>query len=217
MSEILAIISVAVLSSFGHCYSMCGGFNIAFVRLNQNEQNPFILSLVYHSFRILAYVCLGFLFGSFGSILAINAKIQNLSFFLLGLFMVFLGLALIIRGKILALIENAFIYEKFLKVPIKRAMNFKGIKGGVILGFLNGLIPCGLVYFYLASAMSKNSINGALIMLIFGLSTLPALLFFSLISNALNQNFKQLFSILSYILIILYGIILAYLGLRGFK
>ncbi len=45
-----------------------------------------------------------------------------------------------------------------------------------ILGLLNGLLPCGLVYFFaITAASTANILSGALVMLIFGLSTIPAM------------------------------------------
>jgi sulfite exporter TauE/SafE len=47
----------------------------------------------------------------------------------------------------------------------------------ILLGFLNGLLPCGMVYLALGSAMSTGKpIDAALFMALFGLGTMPALL-----------------------------------------
>jgi len=45
-----------------------------------------------------------------------------------------------------------------------------------ILGLLNGLLPCGLVYFFaITAASTASALDGAIVMLIFGLSTVPAM------------------------------------------
>ena len=283
--DFLAVISVALLSSFSHCYAMCGGFNIAFLRLNsasndenvgvnsnensqntensslnskhnlqnstnlnknsansalnsarnsQNNENStisklnptnstpstkktsikFTLSLVYHIFRVLAYMLLGVIFGAFGNVLSFLNK--GIFFFVLGIFMVLLGLALNFRGQFLAFFENPFFFNLFAKKMWQR-LNFKGYKSAVVLGFCNGFVPCGLVYFYLALAMSQDSlIQSAFIMLVFGVCTLPALLFFneifSLLQRAFGAKFQNLWTKIAYFIIILYGIYLAYLG-----
>ncbi|KQI24484.1 membrane protein, partial [Campylobacter coli CVM 41963] len=67
------------------------------------------------------------------------------------------------------------------------SMGFKGVKSAMILGFANGFVPCGLVYFFLANAMSRQNVTESiLVMLVFGLSTLPAMLFFVKISQYLG-------------------------------
>lgn len=265
--DILATMSVAVLSSFSHCYAMCGGFNLAFLRLNsatninpslnlapknfeqnpnQNELNsaktaqisrvnsaqnannrsnftrnlaqnsaPFALILTYHSFRIIAYTLLGVIFGAFGNVLAFLNK--GVLFFALGVFMVLLALALNYKGKFLAFFENPFFFNAFAK-KVWQKVKFKGYKSAVILGFCNGFVPCGLVYFFLALAMSQENLyQSAFIMLLFGLCTLPALLFFSevarFLERRLGSKFQNLWTKISYLIIMLYGIYLAYLGL----
>lgn len=215
--DFLSIISVAFLSSFGHCYSMCGGFNLAFINLNSKEKNLFLLTFVYQIFRIFAYIVLGGIFGSFGALLAINLKIQSLTFFILGVFMIVLGLALIFRGSFLAFIETNPLFGSFSKKIIKKSKGLKGIKSAMILGFANGFVPCGLVYFFLGVAMSKQNVLESIeVMLIFGFSTLPAMLFFVKVSQFFSEYLKKIFNYLSYIVIIIYGINLAYMGFRTF-
>ncbi|EAI5931314.1 sulfite exporter TauE/SafE family protein [Campylobacter coli] len=215
--DFLAIFSVAFLSSFGHCYSMCGGFILAFMNLNSTHKNLFLLTFIYQLFRIFSYILLGIIFGMFGNLLAINTKIQSLSFFVLGIFMVILGLSLIFRGKILAFIENRTFFDYFAKKIIKKSMSFKGVKSAVVLGFANGFVPCGLVYFFLANAMSRQNLTESiLVMLVFGLSTLPVMLFFAKLSQYLSAFLKKVFNYLSYLIIIIYGIGLAYTGFKAF-
>lgn len=208
--ELVTMMSVAVLSSFGHCYGMCGAFNLAFLHLNATAKAPFLLTLTYHTLRICAYMLLGVVFGAFGNVLAFLNK--GILFFVLGVFMVFLGVALLFRGKILTFLENPFFFNLFAKKIWQKA-NFKGYKSAVVLGFCNGFVPCGLVYFALALAMSQNNLyKSVFIMLLFGLCTLPALLFLSEFIRFLGQKFQHLWTKLSYLIIMFYGIYLAYLG-----
>lgn len=209
-AELLTTMSVAFLSSFSHCYAMCGGFNLAFLRLNSSAKSPFLLTLTYHLSRIFTYVLLGIIFGAFGNIFAFINK--NFFFFILGIFMVLLGIALLFRGKILALFENPFLFNLFAKKIWQKA-KFKGYKSAVVFGFCNAFVPCGLVYFALALAMSQNTLfQSAFIMLIFGLCTLPALLFFNQVLGFLGQSWQRVWARLSAFIIALYGLYLMYLG-----
>ncbi|MCW1359680.1 sulfite exporter TauE/SafE family protein [Campylobacter sp. US33a] len=211
--DILTIISTALLSSFGHCYSMCGGFALAFNRSNSGAKNLFLLNLSYHSARILAYVCLGILFGIFGGLLAFTPLTKSLLMFVLGLFMIILAFSLFFRTKLLYALENNFIFDFYIKKIMKKYIKFKGFKAAFILGFLNGFVPCGLVYFFLASAMSRaNVYEAVLIMLVFGVSTLPAMMLLSSLIEMINMTYKKIFNNLSYIIILLYGFYLCYLG-----
>ena len=212
--DLAVSVSVAVLSSFSHCYAMCGGFNLAFLQLNKDAKSPLLLALLYQISRILAYTLLGVIFGAFGNVLAFLNK--GILFFVLGVFMVLVGLGLNFRGKFLAFFENPFFFNAFVK-KIWQKVNFKGYKSAAVLGFCNGLLPCGLVYFYLALAMSQQNLaKSALIMLIFGLCTLPALLFFGVLVKFFQRNLGRKMQILwtkiSYLIIISFGIYYAYLG-----
>lgn len=85
------------------------------------------------------------------------------------------------------------------------------------LGVLNGFLPCGLVYFFLASAAASGSaLWGAVIMLIFGLSTVPALLGLGFMVGFLHGNgLRETMIKLASFIVIAYGIYMAYLGYRA--
>lgn len=215
--DFFVIFSVAFLSSFGHCYAMCGGFTLVFMRLNSSHKHLFLLTFLYQLSRILAYIFLGILCGIFGNILAINAKIQSFSFFIIGIFMVILGCALIFRGSLLAFFENNIIIHSLFKFVMQKSMKFKGVKSALMLGFANGFVPCGLVYFFLTDALKReNILESMLIMLIFGISTLPAMLFFARLSQILNEFLKMIFNYMAYIIIIIYGLHISYIGFITF-
>ena len=117
------------------------------------------------------------------------------------------------RGKILAFIENDKIYQKFLAKPLKYAFSKDSYTSFLLLGFLNGLLPCGVVYTFLAMAiMSSSLIKGAIIMAIFGIFTMPLLLSFSFVLNLLNLKYKNAIFTLSAVCIIVFGIYNSYLG-----
>lgn len=215
--DFFIIFSIAFLSSFGHCYAMCGGFTLAFMRLNSSCKNLFFLTLLYQLSRILAYIFLGILCGIFGNILAINAKIQSFSFFIIGIFMVILGCALIFRGSLLAFFEKNIVLHSLFKFLMQKSMKFKGFKSALILGFSNGFVPCGLVYFFLADSLKReNILESILIMFVFGISTLPAMLFFVKLSQFLSEFLRTIFNYITYIIIIIYGIRVSYIGFITF-
>ncbi|EAI8624324.1 sulfite exporter TauE/SafE family protein [Campylobacter lari] len=212
--DFIALASIAFLSSFGHCYGMCGGFVLAYTQLSKQIKLPFFLLIFsYHLSRIFAYVCLGIFFGVFGSLLSFSEFSKGIMFFIIGIFMITLALALIFKGKFLSFFENSLFFECVIKKSISRLIQQKSFKSTLFLGFLNGFVPCGLVYFYIAFGMSVQSVYlSALIMLIFGFSTLPALIFLAYFSKTLNEKFQKIASLISYILIFCYGVYFSYIG-----
>lgn len=78
-----------------------------------------------------------------------------------------------------------------------------------MLGLLNGLLPCGLVYFFAITAASTGSpLWGALVMMIFGLSTLPALFSLGYFVGAFRQSsFRGVMMKLAGFAIMIYAIL----------
>ncbi|MSN96144.1 sulfite exporter TauE/SafE family protein [Campylobacter sp. FMV-PI01] len=216
----IAIFSTALFLSFAHCIGMCGGFVLAYsIKLaKKTKLEAFFYSISYHFARICAYVFLGILANFFGSIFAISSKLSGIFHFLVGVFLIILGAGLLKRGEILKFIENDKIWQKFFKNRTKNALKKDGFLSFLILGFLNGLIPCGVVYTFVAMAMlSKSVFSSILIMLTFGIATLFSLLFMAFLSKILNDKFKHLMFIISSVLIIIFGIYSAYLGFISTK
>src|SRR5690606_15349302 len=91
-------------------------------------------------------------------------------------------------------------YKKQQKIlqPILKTIGYWLFKPGghFVAGLLNGLLPCGMVYMALASALNaENPSGGALFMFLFGLGTLPLLLIFTIAASygkqKLNLNFNK--------------------------
>lgn len=215
------LINVAIISftaSFGHCLGMCGGFVIAYnVRLNNIDASKrYMYIFTYHSFRIFAYIAIGACFGIFGSIFALSLKTRAFLYFGLGIFLVLIGISLLKKGKLLAFLENDKIFVSIFKPKIKKYMQLSSLKSFGMLGFLNGLIPCGIVYFFGAMAISSGDIlDSIMIMLVFGICTMPALFGFSFLSSIASENFKTKMHYISAILMIAYGIYLSYTGFNA--
>lgn len=220
MSELLAIVPMAFMLSVGHCVGMCGGFVIAYsTRLSSKTKRvAFIYSFMYQISRVFAYAVLGLIAGYFGSLFAMTSKFMGYFHFFIGAFLVLLGYALIKRGEILKFIENDKIWNKFIAKPFKNLASKESILAFGLLGFLNGLIPCGLVYTFIAMAMLSGSvIKGVVIMSIFGLCTMPTLLFLSFISNFLNSKFQKTMLFISAFIVMAYGIYSMYSGFIAIK
>ena len=215
MLNLISIIPMAVLMSFGHCLGMCGGFVIAYnTKLTRKTKfQAFIYALSYHLSRVFAYVFLGILGGFFGSFFKFSQKGMGILHFIIGILLVIFGIALLKRGVLLKFIENDKIWSKFLANPAKSAMQSENYFSFCLLGFLNGLLPCGVVYTALATAiMSADAVKGAIIMAVFGICTIPTLLGLSCVINLLSLKFKNTMLSLSAIFIIAFGIYRAFLG-----
>ena len=211
------IVSVAFLSSFSHCVGMCSGFlslQTLFFK-GKNKIEILMLSTLYSLARIFAYVVLGALFGAFGAVISFSMQARGVIFFIVGLAIAFIGSALLFRGELLKFVEN----QKALNFVVRLAktrIQKKNLTNFLLLGFLNGFLPCGVVYYFLAlGILSANFIDSVFIMLVFGLCTLPAMLLASFVFGILNEKFKDIMFKISASIMIINGIYLSFLGYRA--
>lgn len=200
---------VGFLGSFSHCIFMCGGF-VSLQNLSNGKPNASLL--IYQLSRIFAYILLGAFSGAFGSIFIASPKARAVLFFVVGLVLVFIGVALFFRGTLLKFIEN----ERLSRAITAKIFSLKGknrLVNFAIFGFLNGLLPCGLVYYFLAQAiLAAQPLKGALVMAVFGVSTLFSMLFLSYFLKILGERLRDFMFKISIFIVILNGIYLAFLG-----
>jgi sulfite exporter TauE/SafE len=182
-----------------HCFGMCGGIVGALTLVvpsgdkEQDKKNStFIISLGYNIGRISGYIMAGAIVGFLGSTLIDLTGIQTTKQVLAvvaSLFMIALGLYLAGIWNGIAKIENiGSVLWKHIQPLTQRFIPVKSFQQAVPLGFLWGWLPCGLVYTALIWTLSAGgAIEGALIMLAFGLGTLPNLLAMGVIATRLSQ------------------------------
>ncbi len=185
MSEaFLAAISAAFVAGlFGsaHCVGMCGGIAGLFaVKLEvASLSRRFGLGLAYNAGRILGYALLGFLVAGIGRTIAgvipmLAGPVRLAS----GLLIVLVGLQIAFDWRLLQFLERggATVWQRI--APSARGLlPVTSAPRALALGFLWGWLPCGLVYSaLLIAATSGEALNGAAIMAVFGLGTLPAML-----------------------------------------
>lgn len=202
--EVLATgLITALIAGFlggGHCIGMCGGIVSALsFALPPSQRNPVkiaSLMLSYNLGRIASYSFAGFLAGLLGQ--ALVDQLPSLTFFLRWLAVVMLVLMAFYIGKWWQILIKAEAAGKFLwrfLEPLgRRLMPVTNPGRALIIGAIWGWLPCGLVYSMLILSLSSGSgLNGGLIMLFFGLGTLPTLFVVGVaarqLTNLMRKNF----------------------------
>lgn len=217
-ATIFSIVAVGVTSSLAHCFGMCGGFMVALGSfLNQeNRLKNFAIIFSYNLARIFAYVLQGAFFGAFGGFFTLSLKARGYLFFAIGIFLAILAVALLQRGEILNFLESNSPFYKFVNSKMRTVMGANSKFGFLLLGFLNGFLPCGVVYYFLAISISSGSaLNGVFVMAIFGAISLFMMSFYAVAIRILSDKFRNLMLYISAGLILIYGIYLAFLGFRA--
>ena len=221
--NIFSIITIAFLGSFGHCIGMCGGIIIAYsstkIEDDWGKTKQATAHILYSLGRVLTYVILGAMFGYLGGVAMFNNLANGSLLILAGIFMVLAGLSLLGKIKFLTLIEHNMSSSSWYKKAFRELLQTKSLLSFFVLGMLNGLLPCGLVYFFAVTAASTASAAyGALVMLIFGLSTIPAL--FSLgffVGIYKNTKFRNLMIRLAAFSVVIFGVYTIYQGYEYIK
>ncbi len=197
---------------------MCGGFIVAYgsskIDAKSSKKRQFTSHLLYSLGRVSSYVIIGMISGLLGSAVSFSATSTGYFYFIVGLFMVLMGLSLMGKIKFLTSIESTLGTSSLVRKIFSTLMHSKNISSFYGLGALNGFLPCGLVYFFAISAAASGSVFwGGVTMLIFGLSTVPSLLGFGYIIGFLNSgNLREIMIKIASLVIILYGLHISYLG-----
>lgn len=165
----------------GHCVGMCGGI-VGAVSMHlpkHKTKAPFLLA--YNAGRILSYTLAGAVAGLVGAssfFLQNVLPIQHVLYGISSLMLIALGLYLAGFWHGITYLENAgkVLWQR-IQPYSKRYIPVQNFKQAFVLGGLWGWLPCGLVYSVLIAAIATgNALNGGLLMLAFGLGTLPTLL-----------------------------------------
>lgn len=179
-----------LLGSF-HCVGMCGP--IAFI-LPVDRKNPVkrVLQLSsYHAGRLLTYGLIGLLFGILGRRLDLFGFQQHISI-AIGVLMI---LVILLPAKVFNRFNGSKFFYKWvgkIKSALGAQLKNKSMDSFFTIGFLNGFLPCGLVYMAVfGSVAAGGAWNGGLYMILFGVGTIPLMLTATYVGNFLNMNFKR--------------------------
>lgn len=185
-----------------HCLVMCGGL-VATLTLGLSPEirrDPWRMlpcQLAYNLARVIGYTVAGTLFGGLGAALVeleVLPAMQRLLQGLAGVTMILLGLHLAGWSAALAAVERLGTpLWRRLEPIARRCLPVRSLAQAAVIGFLWAWLPCGLVYSMLILAMSSaDPLAGALIMLAFGLGTLPNLLGLALLAGAVARLAERL-------------------------
>ena len=197
MIDIALLTAVFVVGFNGslHCVGMCGPVvGILGMNTQANTTRKKLLSALCYNFgRITTYMLLGVI----AMILSVAMKdlkpVQVVVRYLAGLVMFFVALQLIGFPQFLAFIEKPM--SKLSRPISKLTRKFFPIKtlfGSYLAGLAWGLLPCGMVYMAFAMSLGvENPLGAPLVMLFFGLGTLPMMITLSISGNFFGSFFTS--------------------------
>jgi sulfite exporter TauE/SafE len=178
-----------------HCAVMCGPIMLS-LPLTSGGGDQSILAkwsgfgqlILYQLGRVLTYTILGIIVGVVSSSVTVLISQETFSF-VLGFCLIAFTI-LYVMGKRFKTLANL---QLKLIAPISSLMGrLYGMPlWGFFAGMLNGVIPCGMVYLALATALGTGSIQSSTkFMFLFGLGTMPLMLVVSLGGIYLKGYFR---------------------------
>lgn len=155
-----------------HCAGMCGPLALALPAAEGTTRSFILGRFAYNLGRVLTYCLLGLFFGLVGKSLML-AGVQRWVSIALGVTLI---LGLLVSRKLSVWFPVARLVAQ-LKSRMAVLLRRRSLQSLTLLGLLNGLLPCGLVYVACAGATATGGIlPGAGYMILFGAGTVPMML-----------------------------------------
>jgi sulfite exporter TauE/SafE/copper chaperone CopZ len=210
------LIVIGLLTSV-HCVAMCGGINLSQTLKTSeegkgnelavsneqltmsNEQltikkkgiySLLLPGVLYNGGRLVSYTAVGVLVGALGSAITLSGRFQGIVQLAAGIFMVIMGI------NMLGLFPSL---RRFIpgmpKIFSKKIDEQKTGHGPLVVGFLNGFMPCGPLQAMQVYALSTGSpIKGGISMFLFCAGTIPLMFALGAVSGLLSGAKGRVFS-----------------------
>jgi sulfite exporter TauE/SafE/copper chaperone CopZ len=210
-----------------HCVAMCGGINLSQSLSNNMPQSPapspqfpLLPGVLYNAGRLFSYTAIGVVVGALGSVITVSDRFRNIVLLVAGLLMVIMGINMLGLFPGLRRFTQGFAKSKLPQFLTKKIGGQRAGRGPLVIGFLNGFMPCGPLQAMQLYALSTGSpIRGGLSMFLFCAGTIP--LMFALgaaggiLSGVKGRVFSQRAMQAGAILVAAMGIVMLTNGLSG--
>ncbi len=196
-----------------HCVGMCGPLVLLLAQDRPSVAQLHLRQALYYSGKTGAYALLGAIAGTLGAGLGgLFAGMQDTLSIVLGVVLIGMGIGLLRNARWL---EGGGALARLpgFRAAVAFFMRRRSPGSTLALGFLNGFLPCGLVYAALAMAVASGSaLGGAPTMAAFGLATVPALFAVVTFGSLLRSRWRAGLSWLAGLVAVVAGAVTA---LRG--
>ncbi|MDR2716782.1 MAG: sulfite exporter TauE/SafE family protein [Treponema sp.] len=199
------LLVIGLLTSV-HCVAMCGGINLSQTLKRNLPENAvavqtagpkpsfsFVLLLpviFYNAGRLVSYTAVGVLVGALGSVITLSGYFQGVVQLAAGIFMVIMGINML--GLFPSL--RRFI-PQIPKLFAEKIDERIAGRGPLVVGFLNGFMPCGPLQAMQLYALSAGSpVRGGISMFLFCLGTVPLMFALGAAGSALSGVKGKAFS-----------------------
>ena len=200
---------IGLLTSL-HCIAMCGGISLSQCMVFKEQDKNIHLKMWYPSFaynlgRVLSYTLIGFVLGMVGYLIGSDVEV-GVSYYLQGIVKIIAGVLMIMMGMNML---NIFPWLRRFSFHLPQFLvKHKGkAKRPLIVGMLNGFMPCGpLQSMWIVALSSGSPITGALSMFMFSLGTVPLMLSFGAGISLLTKKMTNQVMTIGALLVVVLGL-----------
>ncbi len=178
---------IGIIASLSTCMAVVGGLVLSISANYAKGKSKVMPQVLFHLGRLVVFFILGGVIGAIGASFQLGVWGNFILGLLVGIIMLMLGLNLLdifgFTSRILPTLPT------FISKPIVKLKNNKGPLVPVILGIATFFMPCGFTQSMQIYTLTAGSfINGALIMFVFALGTLPVLAILSITSHKIGNS-----------------------------
>ena len=209
---LIAAVLLGLMGSL-YCVGMCGPIAFVLPVDRNNTLKKIGQIFIYHFGRLLAYGILGMIFGFLGKGLYVFGIQQKLSI-MIGFLMIIVVLIPYKTFNRYNLSKPIYKIISSLKNQLGKELKKKSPDTFLTIGFLNGFLPCGLIYMALFGAVAMgNFIQGGIYMILFGLGTIPLMTTSVYFSGVLKGTLRKKIQKLIPVFVVVIGVLFIIRGL----
>jgi sulfite exporter TauE/SafE len=188
----ITAITIGIMGSL-HCVGMCGPIAMAVPLNNKSEAYRWLGSFNYLFGKAITYSFLGLFSGAFARMLELTGFQRYISL-ITGLLILLFFILPKINKISLGFEKVNFKWVSILKKQFSKFLHSKNLISAFLIGLINGILPCGLVYIALAGAVGAGGWwQSMLYMFLFGLGTMPLLFALMIFKSKISISMKGLF------------------------
>jgi len=191
-----AVLAGAVLGFLGslHCLGMCGPLVLALPGGQERGARYYTGRLLYNAGRVMMYSLLGAVVGMVGGAFRMSGLQQWLSI-AVGVLILLAALFPARISAILNVVPGVATLQNMVRQGLSSLFSRQTLPALVLIGLLNGFLPCCFVYMALGAASTVGSTGGAaLFMAGFGAGTIPLMFGVSVFGGRIGVALRARFT-----------------------
>ncbi len=188
--DFVTALSIGLFGSL-HCVGMCGPLALA-LPIGVGSTGTFLTGrALYNLGRVTTYAFMGLIAGAIGQKIVFYGFQQSVSIGA-GVLMIAAFAFPALVGSRLAKLSILDTISSSVQRAFSSLLQKRSVLAMFLIGIVNGLLPCGLVYVALAgSALTGDAVQGLLYAAVFGLGTFPMMFVVSVVGRRISQPVRH--------------------------